>query len=107
MHFSLDFQSDISTIEFKGNTTKVMSNKKSSKNSSSAKSSALNPGALNPSELQGLARVKWSSMTTDLKSAMGSWSDLDQKPAAKSPEEEQLDKVKSLIEDLKLKLNDF
>ncbi|MCM2352458.1 MAG: hypothetical protein NDI63_02500 [Pseudobdellovibrio sp.] len=84
-----------------------MSNKKSSKNSSSAKSSALNPSALNPSELQGLAKVKWSSMATDLKSAMGSWSDLDQKPAAKSPEEEQLDKVKSLIEDLKLKLNDF
>ncbi|WP_409479965.1 hypothetical protein [Pseudobdellovibrio sp. HCB154] len=79
-----------------------MSNKKSSKNSSSAKSSALNP-----SELQSLAKVKWSSMSTNLKSAMGSWSDLDQKPAAKSPEEEQLDKVKSLIEDLKLKLNDF
>ena len=102
MQFSLDFQSDISTIEVKGNTTRVMSNKKSSKNSSSAKSSALNP-----SELQGLAKVKWSSISTDLKSAMGSWSDLDQKPAAKSPEEEQLDKVKSLIEDLKLKLNDF
>lgn len=78
-----------------------MSNKKSTKNSP-AKSSALNP-----SELQGLAKVKWSSMQTDLKSAMGSWSDLDQKPTAKSPEEEQLDKVKSLIEDLKLKLNDF
>lgn len=78
-----------------------MSNKKSTKNSP-AKSSALNP-----SELQGLAKVKWSSMQTDLQSAMGSWSDLDQKPTAKSPEEEQLDKVKSLIEDLKLKLNDF
>ena len=84
-----------------------MSNKKSSKNSNSAKSSALNPNALNPAVLQGLAKVKWSSMSSDLKSAMGSWSDLDQKPAAKSPEEEQLDKVKSLIEDLKLKLNDF
>ena len=84
-----------------------MSNKKSTKNSTTAKSSALNPNALNPSVLQGLAKVKWSSMSTDLKSAMGSWSDLDQKPKAKSPEEEQLEKVKSLIEDLKLKLNDF
>lgn len=62
---------------------------------------------LNPSELQGLAKVKWSSLQTDLKSALGDWSDLGQKTTAKSPEEEQLDKVKSLIEDLKLKLNDF
>ena len=81
-----------------------MSNKKPQK-SKTVKSTAA--AALNPSELQGLAKVKWSSMSTDLQSAMGSWSDLDQKPAAKSPEEEQLDKVKSLIEDLKLKLNDF
>ena len=79
-----------------------MSNKKSSKNSSGAKSSALNP-----SELQSLAKVKWSSMSTNLKDAMGSWSELDQKPSSKSPEEEQLDKVRSLIEDLKDKLNEF
>lgn len=58
-------------------------------------------------ELQVLAKVKWNSMQTDLKSALGSWNDLDQTKATKSPEEEQLDKVKSLIEDLKLKLNDF
>lgn len=63
--------------------------------------------SLNPSELQGLAKIKWSSMQTDLKSALGSWSELNQSATAKSPEEEQLDKVKSLIEDLKLKLNDF
>lgn len=83
-----------------------MSNKKPTKNSTK-KSAALNPSALNPAELHGLAKVKWSSLSSELKFAMGSWSDLDQKPAAKSPEEEQLDKVKSLIEDLKLKLNDF
>lgn len=81
-----------------------MSNKKSSKNSTSAKSTA---SSLNASDLHGLAKVKWSSLQTDLKSALGSWSDLDQKTIAKSPEEEQLDKVKTLIEDLKLKLNDF
>jgi cation transport regulator ChaB len=63
--------------------------------------------ALNPSELQGLAKVKWSSMQTDLKSALGSWSDFEQQETVKTPEEEQLDKVKTLIEDLKQKLNDF
>lgn len=96
----LDFQSDISTIETKGNTTKVMSSKKSSKSQTAKK-------PLNPTELNSLAKVKWSSLQTDLKSAMGDWSELDQQPAAKSPEEEQFEKVKTLIEDLKLKLNDF
>lgn len=76
-----------------------MSNKKS-KSKHAAK-------ALNPTDLQGLAKVKWSSLQTDLKSALGSWSDNDHDEAAKSPEQQQLDKVKSLIEDLKQKLNDF
>lgn len=61
----------------------------------------------NSADLQDLAKVKWSSLQTDLKSALGSWSDLDGAPETKSLEEEQLDKVKTLIEDLKLKLNDF
>lgn len=76
-----------------------MSNKKS-KSKSTAKT-------LNPTDLQGLAKVKWSSLQTDLKSALGSWSNNDHDEAAKSPEQRQLDKVKSLIEDLKQKLNDF
>ena len=62
---------------------------------------------LNSSDLNGLAKVKWSSLTTDLKSALGSWSENDQKEDQKSPEEEQLDKVRSLIEDLKERLNEF
>lgn len=74
-----------------------MSNKKSKKKSK----------ALNPTDLQGLAKVKWSSLQTDLQSAMGSWSDIDHDKAAKSPEQEQLDKVRSLIEDLKERLNEF
>lgn len=61
---------------------------------------------LNPTDLNTLAKVKWGYMQTDLKSALGSWSELDTS-ASKSPEEEQLDKVKTLIENLKQKLNDF
>ena len=57
--------------------------------------------------IAALAKAKWSYMQTDLKSALGSWDTLDNDKPAKSPEEEQLDKVKTLIEDLKLKLNDF
>ncbi len=86
-----------------------MSNKKS-KSKSTAKSSVAKKAdqkALNPTDLQGLAKVKWSSLQTDLKSALGSWSDNDHDHVAKSPEQEQLDKVRSLIEDLKEKLNDF
>lgn len=70
-------------------------------------SSAAPKNAINPSDLQGLAKVKWSSLQTDLKSALGSWSESDHDKVAKSPEQEQLDKVKSLIEDLKQKLSDF
>ena len=63
--------------------------------------------ALPAGDLQGLAQVKWSMLQTDLRSALGAWSDLEQTDDAKSPEEEQLDKVKTLIENLKQKLNDF
>lgn len=92
-----------------------MSNKKSVKKSSTAKKSlsesSLQPAApkitLNSSDLNGLAKVKWSSLTTDLKSALGSWSENEQNDDLKSPEEEQLDKVRSLIEDLKERLNEF
>ena len=65
------------------------------------------PSTLEVKSLDGLAKVKWSSLQCDLKSALGTWDDLDQKPTKKSPEEEQLEKVKTLIEDLKMKLSDF
>lgn len=90
-----------------------MSNKKSKSSNTvkrAAKSNAAKkaePKALNPTDLQGLAKVKWSSLQTDLQSAMGSWSDNDHDKAAKSPEQAQLDKVRSLIEDLKERLNEF
>ena len=86
-----------------------MSNKKTKSKSSTAKTSttATKSAALNPTELNSLAKVKWSSMSTDLQSAMGSWAENEQNKPAKSPEEEQLDKVRSLIEDLKDRLNEF
>lgn len=83
-----------------------MSNKKSHKKSSKHNAAPKN-AALTSTDLNGLAKVKWSSLTTDLKSALGTWSEDDQKAAQKSPEEEQLDKVRSLIEDLKERLNEF
>ena len=86
-----------------------MNNKKPNKKSSTAKNSSAKAksATLNPTELNSLAKVKWSSMSTDLQSAMGTWSESEQNKAAKSPEEEQLDKVRSLIEDLKDRLNEF
>lgn len=78
-----------------------------SNNKTAKKNNALVNSALNSSDLNSLAKVKWNSMQTDLRSALGTWSDLDHTAVAKSSEEEQLDKVKTLIENLKLKLNDF
>lgn len=57
--------------------------------------------------LNGLAQVKWTSLQTDLRSALGAWNEFPTENKVKSPEEDQLDKVKNLIENLKQKLNDF
>ena len=54
-----------------------------------------------------LKNIKWKTIQTDLKSAMNDWSVLDTKEVPKSHEEEQLDKVKSIIENIKEKLNQF
>ncbi|MFN3697744.1 MAG: hypothetical protein ACK4VO_09920 [Pseudobdellovibrio sp.] len=59
-----------------------------------------------PSELDQLAKVKWNSLQTDLAQALGTWNELNE-TNEKSPEEKQLEKVKTLIEDLKSKLNEF
>ena len=59
-----------------------------------------------PAELDQLAKVKWNSLQSDLANALGSWNDLSE-IKDKSPEEKQLEKVKTLIEDLKSKLNEF
>lgn len=89
-----------SALNFAAQSTRV-----NTKESAPAEENDKKP--LNASELENLARLKWSSLQTDLKSALGSWSDFDQAEIVKSPEQEHLDKVKTLIEDLKQKLNDF
>lgn len=51
------------------------------------------------------AKVRWSYIQADLDNAASEWS----KPTApvKTPDEEQLEKVKNIIENLKDKLNEF
>ena len=81
----------------------------------SAQSKALTPAnddlshanhSMAPAELDQLAKVKWNSLQSDLANALGSWNELSE-IKDKSPEEKQLEKVKTLIEDLKSKLNEF
>jgi len=80
-----------------------------------SQSTALTPAAddlslvnhsMAPAELDQLAKVKWNSLQSDLANALGSWNELSE-IKDKSPEEKQLEKVKTLIEDLKSKLNEF
>lgn len=54
-----------------------------------------------------LKHLKWKSIQTDLKSALSDWSESAPKDPQKTPEELQLDKVKSMIENIKEKLNQF
>lgn len=51
--------------------------------------------------------LKWKTIQTDLKSALSEWSDLESEVMQKTPEEIQLEKVKSMIENIKEKLNQF
>lgn len=54
-----------------------------------------------------LKNLKWKSIQSDLKSALSEWSDFDSQGLQKTPEELQLEKVKSIIENIKEKLNQF
>ena len=53
------------------------------------------------------AKARWSFIQSNLGSAASEWTELDQKPPVKSPEEVQFEKVKNIIENLKDKLNEF
>ena len=54
-----------------------------------------------------LKKLKWQSIQTDLNSALSEWSAYENTDIQKTPEELQLDKVKSMIENIKEKLNQF
>ncbi len=56
---------------------------------------------------KSIKNLKWKTIQTDLKSALNEWSDLESEVLQKTPEEIQLEKVKSMIENIKEKLNQF
>lgn len=51
--------------------------------------------------------TQWSSLKSELQSAVNDWSLMSEKMNEISPEEEQIQKVKNLIHDLKAKLKEF
>ena len=61
----------------------------------------------NKTAKSSLTNLKWKSIQTDLQSALTEWSDAQNNDIQKTPEEVQLDKVKSMIENIKEKLNQF
>ncbi len=50
---------------------------------------------------------RWSFIQNDLEKALGTWEELEKGEAILSPEEEQLQKIKTIIGQLKDKLNQF
>lgn len=50
---------------------------------------------------------RWSFIQSDLTKAMDTWQELDKKEFSASPEEEQLAKIKTIISQLKAKLEQF
>lgn len=51
--------------------------------------------------------TQWSSLQSELQSAVNDWSLMSEKMNEISPEEDQIQKVKNLIHDLKAKLKEF
>ncbi len=50
---------------------------------------------------------RWSFIQNDLEKALDTWEELEKTQATMSPEEEQLEKIKTIIGQLKDKLNQF
>lgn len=50
---------------------------------------------------------RWSFIQNDLEKALDHWDDLETQQPSQSPEEEQLEKIKTIIGQLKDKLNQF
>lgn len=53
------------------------------------------------------ADQRWSKIKTDLSTVLTEWNSLEQNSPTLSAEEQQLEKVKTMIHDLKDKLNEF
>lgn len=51
--------------------------------------------------------TRWSFIQSDLNDALNTWSELEKADLGLSPEEEQLQKIKSIIGQLKEKLEQF
>ena len=78
-----------------------MSNTNSSRNKDTKTS---NPGGENPAT--NLPK-RWSFIQNDLEKALNTWEELEKSQPALSQEEEQLVKIKSIINQLKDKLDHF
>jgi len=58
-------------------------------------------------EDQNKSKQRWSAIKTDLQLALDDWAELEKQRPTLSPDEEQLVKIKSIIGQLKEKLENF
>jgi hypothetical protein len=86
-----------------------MSNFDSTKNRSKNKAlpSKANKKSNAENSVKTDAKARWSFIQSNLGSAASEWTEAEQKPPVKTPEEVQFEKVKNIIENLKDKLNEF
>ena len=60
-----------------------------------------------PTEVSPSKSKRWSFIQSDLEKALDTWQELEKNEAKLSPEEEQLQKIKTIIGQLKEKLEQF
>lgn len=77
--------------------------------SKSPKKSGKKPDAENnaKTDVKSNAKARWSFIQSNLGSAASEWTESSPQEHIKTPEEEQFEKVKNIIENLKDKLNEF
>lgn len=51
--------------------------------------------------------ARWSFIQNDLEKALGTWQELEKNQATQSPEEQQFEQIKTIISQLKDKLDQF
>lgn len=66
--------------------------------------SNMNDNSLKPSSSR---KKRWTFIQNDLKNALSTWDELEKSPISLTSEEEQLKKIKAILQQLKEKLNQF
>ncbi|MBC7741998.1 MAG: hypothetical protein H7061_07370 [Bdellovibrionaceae bacterium] len=86
-----------------GSNKNLKKPKRAPKGTSAAAGASSKDGAIDPANKS----KRWTFIQNDLESALEAWDELEKSQTVLSPEEEQFEKIKTIIGQLKDKLSQF